>query len=210
MEQLQHFFIALVDHYGYGGLFLALILGNVGLPVGAELVLPISGALTATGHLSNIWLTIGIALAGELGGQSIAYAIGRFGGVPVLVRYGKYVGFHHAQLDRVHGFFARYGDFSIFVCRFIPVLRGVVGFPAGIAEMRFGAFFLWTLLGSLVFCGVFAFIGYQLGDHLDAVLPLLHRGGTVAGIVGVLVIVVGLIVWLRVRKRNSSTVEADS
>jgi membrane protein DedA with SNARE-associated domain len=210
MDHLQHFFVALVDRYGYGGLFLALVLGNVGLPVGAELVLPISGALTATKHLANIWLTIGVALAGELVGQSIAYAVGRFGGVPILVRYGKYVGFHHAQMDRVHGFFARYGTFSIFICRFVPFLRGVVGFPAGIAEMPFGVFFLWTLLGSLIFCGIFAYVGYQLGDHLDAVLPLLHRGGTVVGIAALVVVVVAVVIWSRMRKRNPATAEADS
>jgi membrane protein DedA with SNARE-associated domain len=210
MEHLQQFVVGLIDHYGYGGLFVVLVMGNVGLPVGADIVLPISGALTATKHLANIWLTIGVALTAELVGQSVSYAVGRFGGVPVLVRYGKYVGFHHRQMDRVHGFFARYGTFSIFICRFVPFIRGVVGFPAGVAEMHFGLFFLWSLLGSLVFCAGLAFVGYQLGDHLDSVLPLLHRWGTLGGIIAVVLIVAGLIVWSLVRKRNPSTQEDDS
>ncbi|HEY1428243.1 MAG TPA: DedA family protein [Candidatus Tumulicola sp.] len=210
MDHIQHFAIGLVDKYGYGGVFLALVLGNIGLPVGSELVLPIAGGLSATKHLASVYLTIGIALAGELVGETIAYAIGRFGGVPLLVKYGKYVGFHHAQMDRVHGFFARYGTFSIFICRFLPVIRGIVGFPAGVAEMAFGPFILWTLLGSLIFCSILVTVGYQLGGHLDAVLPLLHRGGTIVGIIAVVLIVVGIVVWSRMRKRNPSTVEADS
>ncbi|HEY1681271.1 MAG TPA: DedA family protein [Candidatus Tumulicola sp.] len=210
MEHLQHFVIDLIDKYGYGGLFLTMVMGNIGLPVGAELVLPISGALTATKHLASIWLTIAVVVSGECAGQTLAYAIGRYGGVPVLERYGKYVGFHHRQLEVVHGFFARYGTFSIFICRFLPVVRGVAGFPAGIAEMHYGAFILWTLLSSLVLCSLLVGLGYQLGDHLDRILPLLHRWGTLGGIIAVIVVVAGIIVWSLMRKRNPSTREGDS
>jgi membrane protein DedA with SNARE-associated domain len=90
------------------------------------------------------------------------------------------------------------------------VLRGVAGFPAGIAEMHFGAFFVWTLLSSLLLCSLLVGLGYQLGDHLDSVLPLLHRWGTLGGVVVVVLIVIGIVVWSRMRKRNPSTSEADS
>ncbi|MGC1758181.1 MAG: hypothetical protein WA742_02405, partial [Candidatus Cybelea sp.] len=62
VEHLQQAIVALIDHYGYLGLFVGLALGNIGLPVGTELLLPLAGALTATGHLSNLWLTILVAL----------------------------------------------------------------------------------------------------------------------------------------------------
>ena len=53
VEHLSHFFLNLVDHFGYAALFVGMVLGNCGLPVGAELVLPAAGALAATGHLSS-------------------------------------------------------------------------------------------------------------------------------------------------------------
>lgn len=205
MEGLQHFVVGLVDHYGYVGLFVALLLGNVGAPIGSEIVLPVSGGLTATGHLSYLWLTIVVAVAGELAGESIAYAVGRFGGVPAIERFGKYVGLHHDHLVRVHGFFERYGTFAIFICRFLPVIRGIAGFPAGIAEMNLAHFYLWTLLGSLIFCSALIVLGQALGGHLDAILPLLHRGGTLVALAAVAAIVVGIvIVRVRARKRDAS------
>ncbi|MBV9056909.1 MAG: DedA family protein [Candidatus Eremiobacteraeota bacterium] len=180
MEHLQHAVVALIDHYGYIGLFVGLALGNLGAPVGTEIVLPVAGALTATGHLPSLWLTIVVALAGELGGGSVGYAIGRFGGVPIIERYGRYVHVTHDRLTVVHRFFERWGSFAIFVCRFLPVLRGIAAIPAGIAEMNLALFYLWTFLGSLIFCTGLILLGNALGNHLSAVLPLVHRGVYVA------------------------------
>jgi len=189
VEQLQHAVLGLVDHYGYFGVFIAMTLGNVGAPVGAEVLMPVVGGLVGTGHLSSLWLAIAAAVAGELAGNTIAYCIGRFGGVPFFEKYGKYVHFGHEQLARIHGFFERYGTFAIFICRFVPVVRGFVGIPAGMAEMNLAHFYLWTLLGSIVFCGAFVSIGYGLGDHLHDILPLIHKGGIVILAIAVLVAV---------------------
>jgi membrane protein DedA with SNARE-associated domain len=208
VEALQHFVVSLVDQYGYVGLFLALTLGNVGAPVGSEIVLPVAGGLTATGHLSALWLTIAVAVAAELAGESIAYAVGRFGGVPVIERFGRYVGLHHQHLARIHGFFERYGTFAIFICRFLPFVRGVAGFPAGIAQMNVAHFYLWTLLGSLIFCSAMIGIGYAFGGHLDAILPLLHRGGLVVAAV-VAVIVLAFVVRAWSRRRNALSAEGE-
>ena len=177
MEHLQQAIVGLIDHYGYFGLFAALVLGNVGLPVGSELMLPTSGALAATGHLSNVWIAIVVAVIGELVGQSIAYAVGRYGGVPAIEKFGKYVHLRHEHLLKIHAFFERWGTFAIFICRFLPFVRGVNGYAAGVAEMNLAHFYLWTLLGSTVMCGGLILLGYAFGDHLDTILPLLHKGG---------------------------------
>lgn len=200
MEHFQHAIVALIDHYGYLGLFVALVLGNLGAPIGTEIVLPVSGALTATGHLSRLWLTIVVALAGELTGGSIGYALGRFGGVPLIERYGKYIHFTHDRLVLVHRFFERWGTFAIFICRFLPVLRGIAAIPAGIAEMNLALFYLWTFLGSLIFCTLLIFIGNALGAHLAAVLPLFHRGAYLL-LGAALAAIVVVILALRARTR---------
>jgi membrane protein DedA with SNARE-associated domain len=200
VEHFQQAILWLVDTYGYLGLFAALALGNIGVPIGTEIVLPVAGALTATGHLSNLWLTIAVSLAGELAGGSAGYAIGRFGGVPLIERYGKYVHFTHARLMGVHRFFERWGTFAIFICRFLPVLRGVVAVAAGVAEMNLAPFYLWSFLGSLIFCSLLILIGDALGAHLSTVLPLLHRSSyAFLGLV-VVSIIAGIIV-MRARSR---------
>lgn len=204
MQHFEHAVIGLIDHYGYAGLFVALALGNFGVPIGSEIVLPVAGALTATGHLSYLWLTISIALAGELAGGTVGYAIGRYGGVPIIERYGKYIHFTHERLMRVHGFFERYGTFAIFVCRFLPFIRGVSAIPAGIAEMNLGLFYLWTFLGSLIFCTFLIMLGSTFGTHLDAIIPLLRKGGYLVLAVAVVAAVVAVVI-VRLRARPVRT-----
>jgi len=202
VEHLQQAAVSLIDHYGYFGLFLGLALGNLGAPIGTEIILPVAGALVATGHLSSLWLTILVALIGELAGGSAGYAIGRFGGVPIIERYGRYIHVTHERLLRVHRFFERCGTFAIFVCRFLPVLRGIAAIPAGIAEMNLGLFYLWTFLGSLIFCSLLILLGNALGTHLDAVLPLLHRGAYFGLGIAVLAVVIVVLV-MRARPRRA-------
>ncbi len=204
MEHLQQAVTGLIDHYGYFGLFIALVLGNFGVPIGSEIVLPVAGALTANGHLGTLWLTIAVAIAGELGGGTVGYAIGRFGGVPLIERYGKYVHFSHDRLMRMHRFFERWGTFAIFVCRFLPFVRGVSAIPAGIAEMNLWLFYAWTFLGSLIFCTFLILLGNALGAHLSTVIPLLRRGGyIVLGVAVVAVVVTVVVMRMRSRPREA-------
>ncbi|HVS46947.1 MAG TPA: DedA family protein [Verrucomicrobiae bacterium] len=204
MNHLQDFVVGLIDHHGYVGLYIAMAAGNIGAPVGAEVLVPLAGALVATGHLSNLWLVVAVAVAGELTGQTAAYAVGRYGGRPFVERFGKYVRFHSDQLDRVDGFFARYGTFAIFICRFVPVVRGIVGIPAGIARMALVPFYLWTLLGSIVFCGGLAILGHALGNHLSALLPQLHAWShaLLAALI-VLVLAIAIVAYIRSRSPKS-------
>ncbi len=201
MEHLQQLVVQLIDQYGYAGLFFGLALGNIGFPIGSEVVLPLAGALSATGHLPNIWATIGAALGGELLGQSTGYAVGRYGGRPFVARYGKYVRFHENELAHFDKFFVRYGTFAIFICRFVPVLRGVVGVPAGITRMNIFKFLGWTAAGSAIFCGVLIWVGHVLGRHVDKIVPLIREGGT-ALLVAVAIGAVAIGVFLYVRSRS--------
>lgn len=188
----------LVDQYGYLGLYIVMTLANIGAPVGSEIVLPAAGALAATGHLSSAWIAIAVAVCAELSGQSIGYAVGRFGGRPAVDRFGGYVRFHHAELERVDQFFARYGSFAVFICRFIPVIRGIVGIPAGIARMPLWPFYLWTFLGSLLFCTGFVLLGAELGAHAGPIGESFRRYALVIAAV----VVVALIVFFVVRGRG--------
>jgi len=176
MTHLHDLALALIDRYGYAGLFLGMAAGNIGAPIGSELVLPLAGALVATGHLGNLWLTIAVAVAGELTGGFVGYAAGRWGGRPFVERYGRYVRLHHRLLDRVDAFFARFGVLAIFICRFVPVIRGIAAIPAGIGRMPPATFAAGTVAGSTLFCGGLILAGNALGRHLNGLITALHRG----------------------------------
>ena len=177
MHALTQFFLNLLQSAGWEGLFAAMTLANIGAPIGSEVILPAAGAASAQGILPALPFVVLVAVAAELFGQSIAYAVGYYGGRPFVDRFGRYVRFHHDQLERVEAFFRKYGSFAIFVCRFTPVIRGIVGVPAGIAKMPLPAFYLWTLLGSAGFCGALVLLGHALGVHAHEVIATVRRFG---------------------------------
>jgi membrane protein DedA with SNARE-associated domain len=197
------FFLHLVQQFGFVGLFIAMTLANIGAPIGSELVLPAAGAAAAKGLLSSVWVAIAVAVVAELFGQSIAYAVGRFGGRPFLDRFGKYIRFHHKEMERVESFFDRYGKFSIFICRFIPVVRGVVGIPAGIAEMPLGAFYLWTFFGSLIFCGGLILLGNSLGAHAHEVVDSVRKYALLILAAGI--VALAAFAFIQTRRAKSET-----
>ncbi len=196
MEHLTHFFLNMVDQAGYPGLFVVMVLANIGVPGGAELVVPAAGALAATGHLHSVWMAALVATLGELTGCSILYTIGYFGGRPFVARWGKYLKLSEAKLDTFHAFYERHGNVVVFVCRFIPFVRGVSSLPAGVSRMRKRYFLIYTAAGSVLFCVGLTWLGSLFGAHFDEIMPQLHRVTTLA-IVVVLLAIAGF-VWQRV------------
>ncbi len=205
MEHLSQSFHDLVVHAGYLGLFVVMFLGNMGAPAGTEFVMPAAGALASQGHLPTIgalpaWILVGIVgTVAEVCGATALYAVGYYGGVPVLERYGKYIGFKHSAMEKVHGFYARFGTITVFWCRFIPFVRGVASFPAGISRMQKRYFISYTALGSAIFCFGLAYLGNMAGNNIDAILGALHKA-TLAIVIGVAVLAVAAVVVMRLRK----------
>ncbi|GAC1653303.1 MAG: DedA family protein [Vulcanimicrobiaceae bacterium] len=202
MQHLSAFFLSLVDHAGYLGLFAAMAAGNVGAPIGSEIILPAAGALVATGHLDSLAKVILIAVLGELAGGTIGYTIGKFGGRPFVHKYGHFVMFHQEEMAKVDAFFLKYGSFAIFICRFIPVVRGIVSIPAGITRMPLVPFYLWYALGSLGFCGALAYVGNALGKNLDTIAPIVHKSSLL--IAGLVVLAVIYAVYRLIRARRKA------
>ena len=99
----------------------------------------------------------------------------------------------------LHRFFEKYGPFAICIRRFIPVIRGIVSIPAVLAAMDLAPFYLWYAVGSTIFCGVLVGLGFELGDHVNSLTPLLHKGGYIVAALAV-VVMIGIVVV--VRRRN--------
>jgi membrane protein DedA with SNARE-associated domain len=189
VEHVTQFFLGLVDQFGYPGLFLVMVVGNCGLPVGTELVLPAAGALAATGHLSSWWLAAAVATVAEVVGGSILYAIGYYGGRPFVARWGKVIKLDEHKLDRFHAFYERHGSVVVFVCRFIPFVRGVSGLPAGVSRMQKRSFLVYTTLGSAIFCFALAWLGNVFGSHLAEIIPQIrHYSLALAALVAVAIV----------------------
>jgi len=208
MGSLTHVFSHLVEQAGYPGLFLAMLLGNIGIPVGTELIVPAAGAAVGSGHLSSIgpipgvWAVAGIATAGEIAGAGILYAIGYYGGRPVVARWGKYIALNPHKLDLAHAFYERHGRKTVFLCRFIPVIRGIASLPAGISRMQKRYFFPYTAAGSALFCLGLAFAGNMLGMHINEIVPYVHKA-SLAILLLVVAVAVALVAWNLKKKQTA-------
>ncbi|TAM58672.1 DedA family protein [bacterium] len=199
---LTHFFIGLVHAVGLPGVYLAMFLGNSGIPIGSEIIMPAGGALLATGHRFGA-LTVGIVGSlGELSGALFLYGVGYLGGRPFVVRYGRYLLIKDEELAQADAWFQRYGNLTVFVCRLLPVVRAIAALPAGITRMSLHLFVIYTLSGSLIWCIAWAYVGAALGSHWDAIGPLAHRfsGAIVAGLIALIV----LFVWMHLPSRRRS------
>jgi len=152
-----------------------MLLANLGFPVGTEIVMPVAGALAATGHLSSWWMAAIVATGGELVGGTIMYAVGYYGGRPFVARWGKFLKLDETKLDRFHAFYDHYGNIVVLVCRFIPFVRGIAALPAGVSRMHLSYFLLYTALGSAGFCFGLAWLGHAFGGHIAEVTPQIHR-----------------------------------
>jgi membrane protein DedA with SNARE-associated domain len=189
---------------GYLGVAFWVAIESVIIPIPSEFVLPFAGFLVGqgdaieplTGGPWNYWLVV---LAGTIGatvGALIAYAIGAYGGRPILERWGRYVGVSATDLDRAEGFFARYGDAASFFGRMLPVIRSLVSFAAGIAHMPILRFTIFTFLGSLPFTALLVFAGVQLGANWETVGGILKQFEY--AIAGLLVLLVLAWIWFRI------------
>ncbi|MGP6158701.1 MAG: DedA family protein [Vulcanimicrobiaceae bacterium] len=197
MEHVTHFFLSLVDSAGYFGLFVVMVLGNVGVPIGTELVLPAAGALVAKGHLSNLWVASAVATFGEVVGGTILYVIGYVGGRAFVARWGKYFKLDEHKLDTFHSFYERYGNAIVFVCRFVPVVRGISGLPAGVSRMPKRYFWVYTAIGSAFYCVGLILLGNAFDRHLNEILPLIRR----FSIAFVVLLALAVVLFFVVRRR---------
>jgi len=189
---------------GYLGVALWVAIESVIIPIPSELVLPFAGFLVGqgdavepvTGRPWDYWLVVLAGTVGATVGALIAYAIGAYGGRPILERWGRYVGVSATDLDRAEAFFARYGDAASFFGRMLPVIRSLVSFAAGIAHMPILRFTIFSFLGSLPFTALLVFAGVQLGANWDTVGGILKQFEY--AIVAVIGVVVLAWIWFRI------------
>jgi membrane protein DedA with SNARE-associated domain len=194
----------LYDAVGYLGVAIWVAIESVIIPIPSELILPFAGFLIGEGVAiepltGRPWSLPLAVLAGTLGataGALVAYAIGYWGGRPLLLRWGRWLGISAADLDRAETFFARYGAAASFFGRMIPVVRSLVSFAAGVARMPVLKFTIYTFFGSLPFTFVLVFIGVQLGANWETIGAILKQFEY--AILGVLVLLILVFLWFRV------------
>lgn len=199
-----------IGDHGLYAVFGLMLLDSV-LPAASELVMLYAGVLASGalpgqdivlfGHRidSHFWGYVAIATAGVAGqtvGSIIGWAIGLYGGRPLVERHGRWLHLGPENLDRAERWFDRWGDWAVFLGRMTPVVRSFVSIPAGVARMPLGRFTLYSVLGTIPWCFGIAGAGWALGSSWET---FHHDFRYVEVFVGV-GILAGLVWYLRRRR----------
>jgi membrane protein DedA with SNARE-associated domain len=197
-ESLAVFGTHIIGSIGYIGVFLLMVAESMVLPMPSEAVMPFAGFVVAERTLSWPGVIIAATL-GSIVGSLIGYAIGKFGGKPFLVRFGKYVLLDNEDLARTDRFFQRRGGVTILVARFIPIVRHLISIPAGMASMRLLPFSIFTIVGAGLWNSFLTWCGFILQKNWSTVLRYSHTIDIV--VIVLLVALIVLYVARHLRKR---------
>lgn len=198
MEQLAQWLVNLIDIVGYPGIFAAMFMGNVLVPIPVEVVMIPAGYLLEQGQMALLPVLF-FAIAGDVGGSLLSYYIALYFGRKVLLNYGKYFFLNDKRMEMLDHFFAHHGEISVLTGRLTPGLRHFMAFPAGLSHMNVKKFALYTCAGGGIWMGVLICVGYFIGGNKNLVRHYLpYITGVAMGVV-----IVGIIVYtLRHRKKK--------
>ncbi len=174
-KPLIDWYLASLDTGGYPLVVLLMAIESSILPLPSELVIPPAAILA---HSQGKMSMVGIVLAGTLGswvGATAMYWASRLAGRPLVLRYGRYFLVPPEKVRAAEVWAGRFGSLGIFVSRLLPVVRHLIGIPAGIVRMDYWLFSLFTIVGSALWCSVLCWVGVMAGRDEQLMQGQLHR-----------------------------------
>lgn len=201
---------SLIITFNYFGIILVTFIENIIAPIPSEFIFPWAGFLASQGKL-DVWL---ISLAGALGSTIAAlilYYLGtRFNGPKTrefVDKYGKYLFVSLNDLNRAEKWFAKYGVWTVFIFRFIPIGRSIVSIPAGFVKLNVFKFTSLTFLGTFIWCFVLTYAGFVLGSNWEEVAGFLKKYEKV--IIIAVILMVGIFIANKLKNRGKNSQEPD-
>jgi membrane protein DedA with SNARE-associated domain len=178
-----------LNHYGYLAVVALLLLEDFGIPVPGETTLILAALYAGAGRL-NIVLVGVLAFLAAVAGDNIGFAIGHFGGRPLVERYGRYIFLTPERIDKATNFFERHGGKIVVVARFVEGLRQANGIVAGISGMHWAKFLAFNALGAALWVATWTTLGYFSGSHINAIYNTASRYSTYVALAAALLILI--------------------
>ena len=166
LSGIINFILETVGAWGYGGIFIMMLLESSFFPFPSEVAMIPAGYLAHQDQMS-LALAWCAGTAGSLAGAVFNYYLCYFFGRELALKYGKYVGITDEKMHKFETFFNKHGEFSTFNCRLIPGIRQYISLPAGLARMNIFKFSLYTTLGAGIWVAILLAVGYFLGKDYD-------------------------------------------
>ncbi len=205
-DALFNFATHTLQSSGYLGVFALMIMESATLPIPSEVVLPFAGYLVYTGQF-DFTIAVMVASVGSLIGTLIDYAIGYYLGRGAILRYGAYIRLNESHLKTAESWFSRYGNITVLLARFVPLIRTLVAFPAGIAEMNLWKFVGYSIVGIIIWDAFLIYLGEQAGRNSGLIIDTLRNDFTPIEIASVVIAAIVLALWWMRKSRRGSTAQ---
>jgi len=197
-EHISNLAVRILETTGYAGAAALMGLESMIAPVPSEAVMPFVGFLVADGKW-NLWLAILSTSIGSVAGSALSYLMGYYGGRPFVLKVGKYLLLNQHDLEWTERFFhRRAGVWTLFLSRFIPVVRHFISIPAGTGRMPMGPFLVATFVGATLWNTFLLLCGMKLREHWPVVQKYSHQ----VDIGVVILLVIGAVWFYRTKKRQ--------
>lgn len=174
-SSLLDWYLAALDEGGYLLVGVLMAMESSIIPLPSEFVIPPAAHVA---HVNGRMSLTGIVIAGTIGswvGASLMYWASRLLGRPLLMRYGRYVMITPEKIEKAEAWSSHFGTMGVFISRLLPVIRHLIGIPAGIVRLNYGWYSLATLVGSAIWCTVLAWIGVTAGQDEELLAGSVHR-----------------------------------
>jgi len=148
------------------------------VPLPSEIVIPPAAHMAYTKQIEFPLGITGIIIAGTIGswfGATVMYWVSRWAGRPLVMKFGRFAMITPQKVEGAERWASYYGSMGIFISRLLPVVRHLIGIPAGIVRMDYKKFSLYTILGSGIWCAVLCYVGIQMGRDEALMQGQLHR-----------------------------------
>lgn len=170
---MEDWIISVMSEYGYVGIFLLIMLENVFPPIPSEVILTVGGFMTTTTTMTIPGVILA-STAGSVVGAVILYGVGLLLDVErlekIIDKYGSWLRVKKADIHKADAWFDRFGVWTVFFGRLIPLVRSLISIPAGMSNMKFWLFISFTTLGTLLWNTVLVFVGEAVGDNREQIM----------------------------------------
>lgn len=211
---MQELIIQIIENWGYLGVGLLIAIENIFPPIPSEVILAFGGFMTTITSINAVGVIIS-ATIGSTVGAIVLYLIGKILNKERLERIisgkiGKVLRLKKEDIEKADKWFDTKGQKTVFICRFIPIVRSLISIPAGMSEMNIWKFLLYTILGSTIWNTVLVCLGKALGDSWETVVNIFDQFSNVILVLLIILFIAFIVWWFGFRKKKKTSKKINS
>lgn len=201
---MENWLTDVMNEFGYIGIMFLIAIENIFPPIPSEVILTFGGFITTTSDLTMTGVVIA-ATAGSMVGAIVLYIIGLQLNVPrlekIVDRWGHILRITKEDIHKADAWFDKYGPWTVFFCRFVPLIRSLISIPAGMSNMNVGLFLSFTLLGTLIWNVVLVYLGATVGASWEVIVEYTDFYSKVIYVV-LAILFIAVVIWYIKKRRR--------